>query len=118
MKGYISVSNTTAAGAAGNGDNKKVPIENYAAFTDCISKINNTKTDNAKDIDVAFSMYNLIEYSNNFLKTPVLIDAGATDIFPDNSASVKCKQKITANSDVYGSKDLEIVVPLEYLSSF
>ena len=43
MKGYISVSNTTAAGAAGNDDNKKVPIKNYAAFADCISKINNKK---------------------------------------------------------------------------
>ena len=118
MKGYISVSNTTAAGAAGNGDNKKAPIKNYAAFTDCISKINNTKIDNAKYTDVAFSMYNLIEYSNNFWKTPVLTDAGATDIFPGNSASVKCKQKITAETEIYGTKDVEIMVPLEYLSSF
>ena len=29
-----------------------------------ISKINNTQEDNAKDIDVVISIYNLIEYSD------------------------------------------------------
>ena len=39
------------------------------SFTDCISEINNTQTDNAKDIDVVLPMYNLIAYSNNYSKT-------------------------------------------------
>ena len=31
--------------------------------------MNNTKLDNAKDLDVAMPIYNLIEYSDNYLKT-------------------------------------------------
>ena len=34
-----------------------------------LSKINNTQLDNAKDLDVAMPIYNLIEYSDNYLKT-------------------------------------------------
>ena len=47
---------------------KKVIFKNCAPFTDCISKINNTQVDNAKDIDIVMPMYNLIEYSNNHSK--------------------------------------------------
>ena len=38
-------------------------------FTNCISKINNTQIDNAEYIDTVMPMYNLIEYSDNYLKT-------------------------------------------------
>ena len=31
--------------------------------------MNNTKLDNAKDLDVAMPIYNLIEYRDNYLKT-------------------------------------------------
>ena len=48
---------------------KNVIFKNCALFTDCISKINNTRVDNAKDIDIVMPMYNLIEYSNNYSKT-------------------------------------------------
>ena len=51
IKGNISVNNTAAAGADSNNTDKKVIFKNCAAFTDCISKINNMKVDNAKDID-------------------------------------------------------------------
>ena len=34
-----------------------------------MSEINNTIIDNAKDIDVVINMYNLKEYSENYLKT-------------------------------------------------
>ena len=43
-------------------------FKNYAPFTDCKNEINNTETDNAKNIDIAMSMYNLIEYSDNYSK--------------------------------------------------
>ena len=48
---------------------KCVAGQNFAPFTNCISEINNTQVDNAKDINIVMSMYNLIEYSNNYLKT-------------------------------------------------
>ena len=38
-------------------------------FTDCISEINNTQIDNAKDIDGVVPIYRLMDYSGKFLKT-------------------------------------------------
>ena len=35
----------------------------------CISKINGVKIDNAEDLDIVMSMYNLLEYSKNYTKT-------------------------------------------------
>ena len=69
VKGTISVNNTAAAGAGANNTNKKVILKSCAPFTNCISKINNTQIDNAIDIDIVMSMYNLIEYSDNYAKT-------------------------------------------------
>ena len=68
VKGTISVNNTAAQGAAANNNNKKVIYKNCAPFTNCISEINNTQIDNAKDIDIVRPMYNLIEYSDNYEK--------------------------------------------------
>ena len=48
---------------------KKVIFKDCSLFTNCISEINNTQVDNAKDIDIVMPMYNLREYSNNYLKT-------------------------------------------------
>ena len=68
VKGTISVNNTAAQDATNN-TNKKVIFKNCAPFTNCISEINNTQIDNAKDIDIVMPMYNLIEYSDNYAKT-------------------------------------------------
>ena len=69
VKGNISVNNTTAAGAAANNAAKKVLFKNYAPFTNCVSKINNTHIDHAEYIDIVMLMYNLIEYSDNYSKS-------------------------------------------------
>ena len=69
VRGTITVNNTTAEGAAANNSNKKVIFKNCAPFTNSLSQINNTKLDNAKYLDIAISMYNLIEYSDNYSKT-------------------------------------------------
>ena len=69
VKGTISVNNTAAQGAAANNTNEKVIFKNCPPFTNCISGINNTQIDNAKDIDIVMPMYNLIEYSDNYAKT-------------------------------------------------
>ena len=90
---------TVAALEAGGGDNNiQVVFKNCAPFTNCMSEINNTQIDNAKDIDLVMPMYNLIEYSDNYLKTsgslwqyyrdnPNLTDAGALNDILGNSAS-------------------------------
>ena len=40
-------------------------IKNCALFTNCISEINNIQIDDAKNIDIAMPVYNLIEYSDH-----------------------------------------------------
>ena len=69
VKGNITVNNTAADGAATNNKKKKVIFKNCAPFTNCISKINNVQIDNAEYIDIVKPMHNLIEYSDNYLKT-------------------------------------------------
>ena len=118
--------------ADANNSNKKVIFKNCAPFTDCISKINNTQVDNAKDIDIVMPMYNLLEYSDNYSKTsgslwqyckeiPAVNNDG--DIVDFNGAnatdSFNFKTKITGQTDNNGRIDnVEIMVPLKYLSNF
>ena len=77
-------------------------------------------------------MYNLIEYSDAYLRTSgslwqycrdePAIDANGNIIdFPtnnNNSTSFKFQQKITGKTENGGTKDTEIMVPLKYLSNF
>ena len=66
-KGTITVRNTAAADADANNASKKVILnKNCTPFINCISKINNTQVDNAKDIDIVMSMYNITTYSGNY----------------------------------------------------
>ena len=71
VKGIITVAGQGAdtAAIAADRNNKEVIIENYAQFTDCISEMNNTIVNNAKDLDVLMPMYNLIEDKENYLET-------------------------------------------------
>ena len=49
--------------------NKGIIFKNCVPFTECISNINNTQIDNAKDMDVVMPKYNLIGLSDNYSKT-------------------------------------------------
>ena len=132
VKGTITVNNTAAQGASANNTNKKVIFKNCAPFTYCISEINNTQIDNAKDIDIVMPMYNLIEYNDNYAKTTGTLWEYCKDIPARNNAnneiimfsednitdSFKFKAKITGQTGNDGTKDVEIMVPLKYLSNF
>ena len=49
--------------------NKFLALRNNTPFTACILKINGVLMDNAENLDVIMSMYNLLEYSKNYRKT-------------------------------------------------
>ena len=130
VKGNIIVNSTTADGADANNTNKKVILKNCAPFTHCISKINNTQIDNAEYIDIVMPMYNVIEYSDNYSKIsgslwqyckelPAIDDDG--DIVDFNGAnatdSFNFKTKITGQTNNNGIINVEIMVPLTYLSN-
>ena len=127
---YILVKGTLTITGAGDNDgerqaderNNGVTFKNCAPFTKCISRINNTDIDNSHDIDIVMPMYNLIEYSNNYSKTSGSLWQYYKDDPNDNltdSESFKSKVKITGKTPNNGStKDVEIIVPLKYLSNF
>ena len=129
VKGTIAVNNTVAADANTNNTNKKVIFKNCAPFTICISEINNTQVDNAKDIDIVMPMYNLIEYSDNYSKTSGTlwqyckdippVNNNATVDFTDNNRtdSFNFKVKMTGQTGDNGTKNVKIKVPLKYLSN-
>ena len=57
----------TAADRATDIMYKKIIFKNCAPFNNCVSEINNTQVDNAKDIHILKPIYNLLEYSNIIL---------------------------------------------------
>ena len=131
VKGTISVNNTAAEVAAVNNNDRKVIFKNCAPFTNCISEINNTQTDNTKDIDIVMPMYDLIEYSDIYAKTtgslwqyckdiPARNDNNEITVFARNNLtdSFNFKLKFTGQTGNDGRKDIEIMVPLKYLSNF
>ena len=126
----ITVTNTAVAADPYN--RKNIIIKNCAPLTNCISEINNSKIDNARDIDMVMSKYNLIEHSDNYSKIPgslwnyyreesFLNAAGAIADFPannKNSASFKFITKIAGRIGNDDTKNVKIRVPLKYLSNF
>ena len=123
VKGTITI-NVAADAAARRADEREkgVAFKNCALFTNCISEINNTQVDNAKDIDIVMPMYNLIEYSDNYAKTTGSLWQNFRDEPNDvlrNSKSFKSEVKITGKTpDDDNEKDVKIMVPLKYLSNF
>ena len=103
-----------------------------AAFTDSITETNKKQVDDTRKIDVAMHMYKLIEYSDAYSRTsgsfwqyyrdePDLDSDGNIIDFPgdnNNSASFKFKPKITGQTGKVGTKNVELMVPLKYLSNF
>ena len=50
---------------------KDVTFKNNAPFRSCISKINYTLVNNAKDRDIVIPMYDLLEYSHHYSMTSI-----------------------------------------------
>ena len=124
VKGTITITGRGDDDAARQLDekNKGVIFKNCAPFTKYISRINGTDNDNSQDIDTLMPMYNLIEYSDNYSKTSGSLWQYYKDDPNDNiaqSESFKSKIKITGKIPATGNaKDVEMLVPLKYLSNF
>ena len=132
VKGNISVNNTAAAAAAANNTNKKVIFKNCVPFTICIRKIDNTQIDNVEYVDIVMPMYNSIEYSDYYSKTSGSLWQYCKEIPPvgyvgniapfhgtNATGSFNFKTQITGKTDNDERiDDVEIMVPLKYLSNF
>ena len=131
---YIFVKGTiTVADPNDTALNKKLTFKNKAPFISCISKINSPLIDNAEELDIVMPMYNLIEYSKNYSKTSGGLwsyyrDEPSSGVGSENknvnysikdSNSFDYKTKITGKlAGIDTTKDVEIIVPLKYLSNF
>ena len=133
VKGNITVANTAAQGAARNDEERKVIFKNCALFTNCVSRKNNTQVDDAHDIDVVMPMYNLIGYSDNYSKASgtlwqycrdePAINVANGNIVDFNAVNAttnlfKIKEEITGKTGNNGTRNVEIMVALKYLSNF
>ena len=123
-KGAITITGAGNDAAARQVDerDKEARFKNCSPFTKCISRRNNTDIDNALDIDIAMPMYNLNKYSDDYCKTSGGLWQYYKDDPNDNltdSEWFKSKVKITRKTpDDGNTTDVEIIVPLKYLSNF
>ena len=90
---------------------KQITFKNCAPFINCICKKNNKQIDNAKDIDVAVPMYNLIKYTDNYSKTSGSLwhyyrdmSGEGDDAAIKDSDSFKSKIKITGKTPAAGNR--------------
>ena len=146
VKGTITVTAPGANNGANNirdKRNRPLILKNNAPFVSCITRINGELIEDADDLDIVMSMYNLLEYSKNYRKTigslhnyyrDELSDDADDNNFDNikvvNSNTFKYKNKIIGNTydvdagaygyDVNknGTQEVELAIPLKYLGNF
>ena len=62
----LVIGDITAAGGYGN---TNVAFKSCAPFTKCMTHINDEHIGTTESLDITISMYNMIEYSDNYLDT-------------------------------------------------
>ena len=92
-----------------------------------MTEINENFVDEADITNITMSMYNLLEYSDNysdtsgslwnFRRNEIINNADVTN--DDNAPSFKHKASLIGNTEANGTKNgVKIAVPLKYLSNF
>ena len=146
VKGKITVKAPGVNNGANNiRDKRNRPsiLKNNAPFVSCITRINGELIEDADDLDLVMSMYNLLEYSKNYRKTIGSLynyyrdelshnadDNSFDNINIINSNTFKYKNNKTGNTydgdagaqdyDVNknGTQEVELAIPLKYLGNF
>ena len=140
VKGTITVTAPAVNNNANNirdKRNRPIILKNNAPYVSCIRRINGELIEDADDLDIVMSMYNLLEYSKNYTKTigslynyyrDELSDDADDNNFDNikivNSNTYKYKNKIIGNTynvnagaDGYdvnknGTQEVELTIPL------
>ena len=142
VKGTITITAPRVNNGANNiryKRNRPLILKNKAPFVLCITRINGALIEDADDLDIVMSMYNLLEYSKNYRKTTGSLYNYYRDELSDNnfdnikvvdSNTFKYKNKIIGNTynvnagaDGYdvnknGTQEVELTIPLKYLGNF
>ena len=109
----------------------RLALKNCALFTKCNLEINDEHVDTAENLDITMSMYNLIEYSDNYGDSSATLyqykrdeppeDDAVADLTADNSSSFKYNVSLLDNPVLDGNitkRSVKVVVPFKYLSNF
>ena len=140
---YILVKGTITVTAPGDKRNTPLILKNNAPFVSCVTRINGELIEDADDLDIVMSMYNLLEYSKNYRKTigslynyyrDELSDDADDNNFDNikviNSNTFRYKNKIIGNTynvnagaqgydlNKNGTQEVELAIPLKYLGNF
>ena len=146
VKGTITVTAPGANNGANNirdKRNRPLILKDNAPFVSCITRINGELIEDADDLDIVMSMYNLLEYSKNYRKTigslynyyrDELIDDADDNNFDNikvvNPKTFNYKNKIIGNKynvnagvDGYdvnknGTQEVKLAIPLKFLGNF
>ena len=146
VKGTVTVTAPGANNGANNirdKRNRPLILKNNAPFVSCITRINGELIEDADDLDISMSMYNLLDYSKNYRKTIGSLynyyrdelsndadDNNFDNIKVVNSNTFKYKKIIIGNTynvnagaqgcDVNknGTQDVELTIPLKNLGNF
>ena len=94
-------------------NNIKAAFKNCAPFKNCRTEINETFVDKTQHINIAMTIYNFIEYNDNYSDTSGRlwqfkrdeIEENA-DLTVDNSSSFKYKSNIIGNLSQTGTKTM------------
>ena len=126
---YILIDGTIRAAAADA--NTWLALKNCAPFTKCNLEINDEHVNTTENLDITMTMYNLIEYSDNYQDSSATLyqykrdeppeDDAVANLTADNSSSLKYKISLLGNPVVANNIariSVKVVVPLKYLSNF
>ena len=117
----VTATNTSNDNALGE---KKLVFKSNTPFINCVSKINGLRIANAEDLDVVMSMYNLLEYSKNFVE---LLQRWASTDANNITHSILNSEPFDYNINFIEDgvtqnnltkNDVKIVVPLKHFSNF
>ena len=120
---------------AGIATDTNVAFKNCATFATCVTHINDEHVKTTENLDIIMPMYNLIEYSDNYAdssgslyqfkrdESPTNDNGNPLNVALDNSSSFEYKASLSEKADNADGNDrslknIKIVLPLKYLSSF
>ena len=108
VKGIFTVTAPGVNNGANNiRDKRKRPLilKNNAPFFSCITRINDELIEDADDLDIVVSMYNLLEYSKNYRKTIGLLYNYYRDELSDNADDENFDNIKVVNSKTFKYKN-------------